>query len=198
MLLLHQILIELNQLVASNAEIDAALIRESMLIRITLIEQFIFCLLQCIRQYIHQISLIIDRYDALWLIISKFTFKLIELTRIAIDGTGITFNSCQTIDIVAGNNDSLFFKIFSNYNVIAIESCSFVNTLMDCYLHMVLLYILIQFKDKMDSNSLLLIFNAIYSIASMINNTLSNTASETVVEIFFPTNFYFCKNTNKS
>ena len=130
-------------------------------------------------------SLINDRYDALWLIVIKLTFKLIEFTGTTIDDTGIGFNSCQSVDVVAGNNDGSFFKSFSSYNAIAIESC-FVNALMDCYLNMVLLFILIQFEVKMDTNSsLLLIFNAIYSITSVINNILSNTASETVVGIFF-------------
>ena len=129
-------------------------------------------------------SLILDRYDASWLIIIKFTFKPIELIRTAIDGTRISLNSCQT-NVVVGNNDSLFFKIFLSYNVIAIEN-GLLNTLMDCYLNMVLLCVLIPFKVKTDANSLLLlIFSAIYSITSMINNILSNTASETVVEFFF-------------
>ena len=90
---------------------------------------------------------------------------------------------------MTGNNDTLFFKIFSSCNVIAIQIDSFIDILMDCYSNMELLCILIQFTIKIDVNlSLLSVFNAIDLIVLMINNTSNNTSSniagETIIEIF--------------
>ena len=62
---------------------------------------------------------------------------------------------------------------------------------MDCQLNMTLLCILIQFVNEINVHVSLIIFDAIYSITFMVNNILNDTASETIVQIFFPATFEF-------
>ena len=92
-----------------------------------------FCILLRVIRCIDTMSLILDRYDSFWQTIIGFTFKLIKLTGNIINGVEASFNSYQTVDIMTGNDDSLFCKIFSSCNVIAIQSGSFIDVLMECH-----------------------------------------------------------------
>ena len=163
---------KLIQFIAIKATIDVVLIDE-LLIRVALMVQFMFCLLQCIIQYIQSMSWIIR------LIIIQLTIKLIKLTKITISYIQISSNTCKTLDIMTGYDNSLFFQIFSSY-VIVIETGLFPNQIL------ILSCICIQLMIKMIVNSSVLrIFNAIYPFTTMTNNILSNTASETIVEKVF-------------
>ena len=165
----------INQFAVLKAGTDKVLIDTLLLIRIILIIQFMFCLLQCIIQGTKSISWIIDCYDALCPIIIQTTIKLIKFTAITIDGTKISINTYQTIDIMTGYDDTLFFRMFSSYNAIVTQTGCFANVLMDCHSNMVLLCSLIQFISKVSVNlSLLIIFDAIYSITSTIYSIQSN------------------------
>ena len=127
----------------------------------------------------------IDKYVTFYLFSIQFRLKLIELTRITINCRRINSNLCQTVDTIISNNDSLFFKIFSTYNVMANETGLFVNVLMNYDLHMILLCSETQFIIEMDVNSsLLLVLNVIYEVVSMIIIIISNTASEIIGGIF--------------
>lgn len=172
------------------------MIDESLLIQVTLMIQFICWLLQHMIQCIDSMSWIIYRYDAVRQVIIKFTSKLIKLTRITVDCIGISSNSCPTLDIMTSINNSLFFKIFSNYNVIGIKTGWFVDVLIDCQSNIASLCILIQFMIKVGLNSSLsLSYNILYLIT--VNNTISKTTDETIVETFFSVSFFFFETQTK-
>ena len=131
-------------------------------------------------------SWMIDRYDSVQQIMIQFTSKLIKFSRIIMDGIEISSNSCQTVDIMTGNNDTSFFKSFSSCNVIAAETGSLVDVLMDYHSNKASLCISIQFMIKMGVNLLLSMgCNIIYPITITVNDTLTNTTDKTIVETFF-------------